>query len=133
MSLDQIITLMVLAAVVAALIWDKVRADVVALTSNTEAFPLVIGEAMATGVPCVSTDVGDARSLIADTGRVVPIGDTLRFATALLELIELPEDRRRALGCAARTRMEAEFDLGRIAARYDALWQSLAAGERPCG
>jgi glycosyltransferase involved in cell wall biosynthesis len=107
--------------------------DVVALTSNTEAFPLVIGEAMATGVPCVSTDVGDARSLISDTGRVVPMGDTLGFATGLLELIELPEDRRRALGCAARTRMEAEFDLGRIAARYDALWQSLAAGERPCG
>jgi glycosyltransferase involved in cell wall biosynthesis len=107
--------------------------DVVALTSNTEAFPLVIGEAMATGVPCVSTDVGDARSLIADTGRVVPTGDTLRFAAALLELIELPEDRRRSLGCAARARMEAEFDLGRVAARYDALWQSLATGERPCG
>jgi glycosyltransferase involved in cell wall biosynthesis len=108
-------------------------ADVVALTSNTEAFPLVIGEAMATGVPCVSTDVGDARALIADTGRVVPVGDTLRFATALLELIELPDERRRALGCAARARMEAEFDLGRIAAQYDALWHALATGERPCG
>jgi glycosyltransferase involved in cell wall biosynthesis len=108
-------------------------ADVVALTSNTEAFPLAIGEAMATGVPCVSTDVGDARQLISNDGRIVPVGDPHAFADALIDLIERPKDERRAVGEGARARIEAEFDLAVIADRYDHLWQSLAAGERPCG
>jgi glycosyltransferase involved in cell wall biosynthesis len=107
-------------------------AELVALTSNTEAFPLVIGEAMASGVPCVCTDVGDARSLIGDTGRVVPIGATASFADALGELITMPPAKRHALGCRARVKMEAEYDLGRIATRYDQLWQSLTSGGNPC-
>jgi glycosyltransferase involved in cell wall biosynthesis len=108
-------------------------ADVVALTSNTEAFPLAMGEAMATGVPCVSTDVGDARQLIGNDGRIVPVGDPDAFADALIDLIEQPAVERRALGERARARIEAEFDLSVIADRYDRLWHSLAAGERPCG
>ena len=108
-------------------------ADVVALTSNTEAFPLVIGEAMASGVPCVSTDVGDARQLFGNDGRIVPVGDPDAFADALVDLIERPADERRTLGARARARIEAEFDISMIAARYDQLWQSLATGERPCG
>jgi len=107
-------------------------ADLVALTSNTEAFPLVIGEAMASGVPCVCTDVGDARPLIGDTGRIVPVGATVPFADALGELIAMPAAKRHALGCRARAKMEAEYDLARMAARYDQLWQSLATGVEPC-
>jgi glycosyltransferase involved in cell wall biosynthesis len=107
-------------------------ADLIALTSNTEAFPLVIGEAMASGVPCVCTDVGDARSLIGDTGRIVPVGATAAFADAIGELLAMPPAKRHALGCRARAKMEAEYDLGRIAARYDQLWQSLESRGKPC-
>lgn len=107
--------------------------DVVALTSRTEAFPLVIGEAMATGIPCVSTDVGDAQQLIGDTGRIVPEPDAAAFAAALSELVALTHEERCALGRRARARMESEFDINIIADRYDLLWRRLAARERPCG
>lgn len=107
--------------------------DIVALTSRTEAFPLVIGEAMATGIPCVSTDVGDARELIGDTGRVVPVSDAPAFAAALSDLMTLPREERCALGRRARIRMESQFDINNIAERYDHLWRRLAARERPCG
>jgi glycosyltransferase involved in cell wall biosynthesis len=107
--------------------------DVVALTSTTEAFPLVIGEAMATAVPCVSTDVGDAALLIGDTGRLVPSGDAVALACAMSELITMPAEHRRKLGWRARQRMACEFEIGKIAERYEESWRSLAAGERPCG
>jgi glycosyltransferase involved in cell wall biosynthesis len=107
--------------------------DIVALTSKTEAFPLVIGEAMATAVPCVSTDVGDAAVLIGDAGRTVPPDDVAAMARAMSELIAMPVEHRQKLGWRARQRMTCEFEIGRIAERYEEIWRSLATGEQPCG
>jgi glycosyltransferase involved in cell wall biosynthesis len=88
---------------------------------------------MATAVPCVSTDVGDAALLIGDTGRLVPSGDAVALACAMSELITMPAEHRRKLGWRARQRMACEFEIGKIAERYEESWRSLAAGERPCG
>lgn len=100
--------------------------DIATCSSITEAFPNVIGEAMSCGVPCVSTDVGDAAQIIADTGRVVPAQAPQRFAEALLELLNLPEDNRRQLGATARQRVIDNFELTQSTGMFLDLWRELA-------
>jgi glycosyltransferase involved in cell wall biosynthesis len=102
--------------------------DVAVLSSRGgEAFPLAIGEAMACGVPCVVTDVGDAASLVGDTGTVVPSRDPIAFADAIRRLLELPAEDRRALGAAARARVEQRFELDQVVDRYRALYDEVLA------
>src|SRR5205085_6546417 len=90
--------------------------DIATLCSAAgEAFPLVVGEAMACGVPCVVTDLGDCSHVVGETGRVVPPQDPEALVRAWEELVVLaPEDRRR-LGLAARQRIERLFSLRKIA------------------
>jgi len=100
--------------------------DIATCSSITEAFPNVIGEAMSCGVPCVSTDVGDAGQIIGDTGRVVPAKDPQQFAEALLGLLNLPEDNRRELGATARQRVVDNFELTHSTGMFLDLWRELA-------
>jgi glycosyltransferase involved in cell wall biosynthesis len=98
------------------------------LSSFGEGWPNVVGEAMACGVPCVVTDVGDACAIVGETGRVVPPADPEALARAWAELLAFPEEQRRALGAAARERIAAYFSLEQVVERYQALWEELAAG-----
>ena len=103
--------------------------DVATLCSAAgEAFPLVVGEAMACGVPCVVTDLGDCSYLVAETGRVVPPRDSEALAAAWEEMVLLGPDGRHRLGREARRRIEREFSLRRVAAEYAALYSSPVAG-----
>lgn len=74
-----------------------------------EGFPNVLGEAMACGVPCVATDVGDSRHVIGDTGRLVPISDTRALSTALREMITQPDGALQDLSAKARARIETNY------------------------
>lgn len=101
--------------------------DVSSLASRMEAFPLVVGEAMACGVPCVVTDVGDAARLVGSTGRVVPPGDAEAMAAAWGEILAMPPDARARLGLQARARIVERYSVGVAAERYQSLHLQLAA------
>jgi glycosyltransferase involved in cell wall biosynthesis len=93
-----------------------------------EGFPNVIGEAMACGVPCVTTDVGDAAMVVGDTGRVAPARDWRALAGEVLALLSLPGGERRALGERARARVQQNFTLEHVVGRFEALYLELCAG-----
>lgn len=102
--------------------------DVMVLASRGEGFPNVIGEAMACGVPCVASDVGDVASIIADTGVVVPPGDPASLAAAVLTLIARGPVERERLGEAARQRIAVHYSLAAAVARFQRLESELARG-----
>lgn len=102
--------------------------DLATLSSWGEAFPMVIGEAMACGVPCVSTDVGDAALLLGETGRVVPRRDPQALAQAWGDLLALPPSAREALGRAARQRVAERFGVEQMAGAYARLYEDIIEG-----
>lgn len=96
--------------------------DVAASSSRSEGFPNVIGEAMACGVPCAVTDVGDSAQLVGDTGRVVPPRDARALAQAWQALLAMPAGDRRDLGAAARRRIGQCYSLQSVVRRYEDLY-----------
>jgi glycosyltransferase involved in cell wall biosynthesis len=102
--------------------------DIAATASlSGEAFPLVIGEAMACGTPCVVTNVGDSALIVDQTGIVVAPGDPDALAEAWRKLIEAGPELRGRLGIAARRRVQQHFALPAIVDRYQAIYARLAA------
>jgi glycosyltransferase involved in cell wall biosynthesis len=101
--------------------------DIATTASRSEAFPVVIGEAMACGTPCVVTDVGDSARIVDQTGMVVAPGDPDAMAAAWRKLIEAGPEVRRRLGLAARQRVEQNFALPAIVERYQDIYARLAA------
>jgi glycosyltransferase involved in cell wall biosynthesis len=100
--------------------------DILALSSAWgEAFPNVLGEAMACGIPCVATDVGDCAAILGDTGTIVPPRDATALAAALSHIVALGSNGRERLGHAARTRVSEHFEIGQIALRYRRLYASV--------
>jgi glycosyltransferase involved in cell wall biosynthesis len=102
--------------------------DLATSPSRAEAFPNVVGEAMACGVPCVVTDVGDSALLVGATGRVVPPEAPAALAEMWLALLSEGSERLRALGRQARQRIEATFSIERMVRAYEAMYT--AAAER---
>ena len=97
----------------------------VSSSSYGEAFPMVIGEAMACGVPCVATDIGDARFMIGDSGLVVPPRDPQALADAVQQLLSLSPTQFNELQQAARQRIVENFSIESIAGRYQQLFEQV--------
>jgi glycosyltransferase involved in cell wall biosynthesis len=107
-------------------VWARATADMVAVynaldvcvsSSFGEGFPNVIGEAMACGIPCVVTDVGDSAQIVRDRARIVPPRDPAALARALQALLHLPPEQRANIGRDGRDRIVNEYSLQQLAAR----------------
>ncbi len=99
--------------------------DIASSSSWGEAFPNAIGEAMACGVPCVATDVGDVPQIIGDTGVVVPPRNAVALAAGWAQLAALAAPARCALGLRARQRITERYSLPAVSRQYADLYTSL--------
>lgn len=102
--------------------------DIAASTSTSEAFPNTLAEAMASGVPCAVTDVGDSRAIIGETGSVTPVKDPGAMARSWAELLALDPATRKRLGDAARTRIEQFYGLSSVIRQYEGLYSQVVEG-----
>lgn len=94
--------------------------DVYVSSSWSEAFPNVLCEAMACGVPCVVTDVGDSAFIVGDTGWIVPRRSPEQLAASLVcAIANLADTERKA---AARRRIVEKFSIDRMAELYRLVW-----------
>jgi len=93
------------------------------LPSRSEGISLTLLEAMACGLPIVATRVGGTPEVVLDgeTGLLVPPGDPVALAQAILRIGRDPE-RGLRMGQAGRGRVEQQFDIRRMVADYEALY-----------
>ena len=102
----------------------------VSVSAFGEGFSNAIGEAMASGVPVLATEVGDARRIIGIGGRIVPGRNPAALAEAIAALRDDPQTRR-AMGKAGRQRIERDFSLRRSAEAFDALYRKALIPGQP--
>ncbi len=93
--------------------------DIATLTaSGDEAFPLTMIEAMACGTPCVSTDVGDVRTMIGNSGIVVPAGNPEALAQAWWKMLNASDEELMRIGEQSRNKVLASYTSETMAARF---------------
>ena len=103
------------------------RSTVVTNSSSAEAFPNVVGEAMSCGAICVVTDVGDSAYIVGDTGIVVPPREPAALSAGWAKVFGMDASSRQLLQDAARLRIQTNFTIAAIAARYQNLYREVLA------
>jgi glycosyltransferase involved in cell wall biosynthesis len=107
---------------------EVAQADFFVLASFAEGLPVALMEAMALGVPCISTPIAAIPELIQDgcNGLLVPPSSVVALKTAIERLVNSPELRGR-LGAAARTTVEQQYDLAWNLDQLAQLWTAKLA------
>lgn len=91
-------------------------------SSYGEGFPNVLGEAMSCGVPCVTTEVGEAKEIVGSLGVVAPVSDPAALAAAMELLLARIRDEGEQLGDLCRASIGERYDLNTIADLYAAMY-----------
>lgn len=109
------------------------KTDVFVLPSFAEGVPVVLMEAMASGVPVVTTQIAGVPELVREgAGRLVPPGDATALAGALQDTLSDAEHRK-AMGQQGRVIVDADFNIAAEAARLSALFCGYHEGTPPKG
>jgi glycosyltransferase involved in cell wall biosynthesis len=118
------------------ILWVDARAEVSAIYSALdllvsssvygEGFPNVLGEAMACGVPCVATDVGDSALVVGDMGEVVPPKNSVALADAIQRLLNQKSYEPTRI----RQRIVAELSMDNLVTNTEHVLCALLTGSR---
>jgi glycosyltransferase involved in cell wall biosynthesis len=102
--------------------------DIHVLSSYSEAFPNVLCEAMACGIPCITTDVGDASFIVSNTGFVVPVKDPESMSEKIIKILHEKENdtigwENRKLK--VRERIVENFSIEKMIKNYEMIWNDI--------
>lgn len=96
--------------------------DIFCLHSRSEGFPNVLGEAMSSGIPCISTDVGDASELLGSNGLIVEAENSSQLSNAMEEMLLLSKEERIIMGKSSMQRIKEKFLITQVLNTYSAFY-----------
>ena len=96
--------------------------DVYVLHSAGEAFPNILIQAMAAGIPVVSTDVGDVIKILGNSNYVVPVGDHKGIADKISEILDMSDSDRTEMISSNRNIVEEKYDIGNVVRSYEEMY-----------
>lgn len=103
--------------------------DIFCLSSVNEAFPNVVVEAMAMGLPCVVTRAGDAADILGVDDFVVPVKDSVSLSDALLRMCDLNPEVRRRLGERGAKKVREEYGINSIRQKFEEVYAETASND----
>ena len=103
--------------------------DIFCLSSITEGFPNVLGEAMASALPCVVTCVGDVKKITGDNAILVQPKNKDSLSKGLTEMLSMDNQKRQSMGLKGREKMEKEYPINLICKKYYNLYDSILFGK----
>jgi glycosyltransferase involved in cell wall biosynthesis len=103
--------------------------------SQDNGFPHSVGEAMACGIPCLTTDVGDLPRIIGNTGRTLQQQEATPSALAFawLEWIHAGEVWRKELGVRAMQRIQQHYNIQDVTQQYQTIYKEVVNHGRTDG
>lgn len=99
--------------------------DIFCMPSLSEGFPNCLAEAMAVGLPCVATDVGEVSSLTGGTVVIVSSGSEIDLVEGLLKVIILSKEQRLKMGVEAKNRVISEFSIEKARDRFMDVYEQI--------
>jgi len=95
--------------------------DILTSCSLSEGLPNTLCEAMACGILCIATDVGDSKRIMGDTGILIPVRSPQALAQGWETLLALPAQERNKRSQKARKKICQEYSIQKLITTYQAI------------